>query len=230
MKTVLITGANRGIGLEFTKQYLDKGRRVFACARNLEQADELQQLKETAADQLTLVQLDVTDPQSRKQLSKTLGDQQLHLLINNAGYFGESNRLGQLDEEDWQRIFRVNVMAPIKLVEILRSNLAETGAATVAFLSSKMGSMKDNTSGGSYLYRSSKAALNAAGKSLAMDLAEEKIKVVLLHPGWVQTDMGGPNALIDTTTSVQGMCRVIEGLTSDQSGNFIAYDGTVVPW
>lgn len=230
MKTVLITGANRGIGLEFTKQYLEKGRRVFACARNLEQAEQLQQLKTEAQDQLTLVRLDVTDAQSRTQLSKTLGDQQLHLLINNAGYYGQSNRLGQLDEEDWERIFRINVMAPIKLVEILRSNLAEAGAASVAILSSKMGSMKDNTSGGSYLYRSSKAALNAAGKSLALDLAEESTKVVLLHPGWVKTDMGGPNALIDTTTSVQGMRKVIEGLTMEQTGNFFAYDGTVVPW
>ena len=136
----------------------------------------------------------------------------------------------EMSEAEWEKVFRTNVIAPIKMVEILRSNLVEAGSATVAILSSKMGSMSDNTSGGSYLYRSSKAALNAAGKSLAIDLAEEKIKVVLLHPGWVLTDMGGPNALIDATTSVQGMRRVIQGVTAQSSGEFVAYDGTVIPW
>lgn len=230
MKTVLITGASRGLGLEFTKQYLEKGNRIIACARDPQQSEGLQALASQYPDTLQLLALDVTDPQSRKALLDAVGDKQIHLLINNAGYFGETNQLGRLDEADWDKVFRTNVMAPIKMVEILRSNLVNAGSATVALLSSKMGSVADNTSGGSYVYRSSKAALNAAGKSLAIDLAEEKIKVVLLHPGWVLTDMGGPNALIDATTSVQGMRRVIDGLTASQSGDFIAYDGTVIPW
>jgi len=229
MKTVLITGASRGLGLEFTRQYLEQGCRVIACARNPDASQGLSKLKESEAN-LTVYPLDVTDSASRKALAAKVADQQIHLLINNAGYYGENNRLGHLSEAEWEKVFRTNVIAPIKMVEILRSNLVEAGSATVAILSSKMGSMSDNTSGGSYLYRSSKAALNAAGKSLAIDLAEEKIKVVLLHPGWVLTDMGGPNALIDATTSVQGMRRVIQGVTAESSGEFVAYDGTVIPW
>lgn len=113
---------------------------------------------------------------------------------------------------------------------MLRSNLVNAEQATVALLSSKMGSISDNTSGGSYIYRSSKAALNAAAKSLSMDLAGEKIKVAILHPGWVRTDMGGPNGLIDAPTSIGGLRRVLANLTWEQSGQFIAYDGTVIPW
>ncbi len=230
MKTVLITGANRGIGLEFTKQYLAEGNRVFATARDPAAAHDLLKLQEINKEMLTVLPLDVTDPQSRKQLSKSLGDQIIHLLINNAGYYGEGNQLTQLDEQEWLKVFHINSIAPIKLVQVLRSNLANSGSSTVAMLSSKMGSVTDNTSGGSYIYRSSKAALNAAAKSLAVDLAEEKIKVVILHPGWVQTDMGGANALIDTTTSVKGLRKVIGNLKANQSGDFIAYDGTLIPW
>ena len=127
-------------------------------------------------------------------------------------------------------MFLINCIAPIKMVELLRSNLVNAGSATVALLSSKMGSIADNGSGGKYAYRSSKAALNAAAKSLAIDLATEQIKVVALHPGWVQTDMGGPNALIDAKTSITGMRKVIAGLKASQSGDFIGYDGTLIPW
>lgn len=230
MKTILITGANRGLGLEFTRQYLAAGHRVIATARNPETAEGLQAWHQAHPDQLTLYPLDVTDAASRKALSKAVGDKVIHLLINNAGYYGDTSPLGKLDEAEWSRVFHINCIAPIKMVELLRSNLVEAGTATVAMLSSKMGSMGDNTSGGSYLYRSSKAALNAATKSLALDLAPEQIKVVALHPGWVLTDMGGPNALIDTPTSVSGMRKIIDGLKPSQSGDFITYDGTLVPW
>lgn len=230
MKTILITGANRGLGLEFTRQYLEAGNRVIATARDLETAEQLSQLKNQYDDMLLLYSLDVTDPQSRQALSRAVGNKVIHLLINNAGYYGKVNELGKLDTEEWLKVFEINSIAPIKMVEILRSNLVNAESATVVMLSSKMGSMTDNTSGGTYLYRSAKAALNAAAKSLSIDLAAEKIKVVMLHPGWVLTDMGGPNALIDVQTSVKGMRRVIDGLKPRQSGDFIAYDGTVVPW
>ncbi len=230
MKTILITGANRGLGLEFTHQYLEAGNRVIATARDLETAEQLSQLKNQYGDMLLLYSLDVTDPQSRQALSHAVGNKVIHLLINNAGYYGKANELGKLDTDEWLKVFEINSIAPIKMVEILRSNLVNAESATVVMLSSKMGSMTDNTSGGTYLYRSAKAALNAAAKSLSIDLAAEKIKVVMLHPGWVLTDMGGPNALIDVQTSVKGMRRVIDGLKPRQSGDFIAYDGTVVPW
>lgn len=230
MKTILITGASRGLGLEFTRQYLAADNRVIATARHPDQSDGLQTLKQEFGNNLTLHALDVTDQASRRALSDAVGDKVIHLLINNAGYYGNTDPLGKLDEKEWSKVFHINCIAPIKMVEELRSNLMDAGSATIAMLSSKMGSMGDNTSGGSYIYRSSKAALNAATKSLAIDLAQEQIKVVALHPGWVLTDMGGPSALIDAATSVNGMRKVIDGLKPQQSGDFIAYDGTLVPW
>ncbi|RLT98105.1 SDR family oxidoreductase [Ketobacter sp.] len=230
MKTVFITGASRGLGLEFTKQYLVAGNRVIATARDPGQSAGLQQLAQEYGDNLKLYPLDVTDAQSRRKVSTAVGDRVIHLLINNAGYYGNSNSLGSLDEAEWAKVFHINSIAPVKMVELLRSNLVNAGSATIAMLSSKMGSMGDNSSGGSYIYRSSKVALNAATKSLSIDLAAEQIKVVALHPGWVLTEMGGPNALIDTATSVSGMRKVIDGLKAKQSGDFIAYDGTLIPW
>lgn len=230
MKTVLVTGANRGLGLEFAHQYLEQGTRVIATVRDMAKATELQALGQQHGNRLTIKTLDVSDAASRKALAESISDQPIHLLINNAGVSGGWGELGKLDEATWLKVLHTNTIAPIKLTEILRSNLMAAEDATVAILSSKMGSMGDNTSGGSYIYRSSKAALNAAAKSLAIDLARDRIKVAILHPGWVRTDMGGPNGLIDAPVSVSGMRRVIAGLTKDQCGEFIAYDGTVIPW
>lgn len=230
MKTVLITGTNRGLGLEFVKQYLEAGQRVIATARDPGKAAELQALHKQYPQQFSLYALDVASADSRKQFARDIGNQPVHLLIHNAGVHGGWGELGQLNEEEWLRCLHINSIAPVKMVEILRANLNNAEQATVAVLSSKMGSVADNTSGGSYVYRSSKAALNAAVRSLALDLKGENIKVVLLHPGWVRTDMGGPNGLIDPPASIGGMRRVIDKLTWDQCGSFIAYDGTVVPW
>lgn len=230
MKTVLITGTNRGLGLEFTRQYLAAGQRVIATARAPQDCPDLQALLADYPEHLTLHALDVTSDESRKALSKAVGDQAIHLLINNAGVHGGWGQLGQLDEAQWLQCLHINSIAPIKLVEALRANLVNAEQATVAILSSKMGSIADNTSGGSYIYRSSKAALNAAARSLAVDLAGEKIKVAILHPGWVRTDMGGPHGLIDTAISIGGLRRVLANLTWEQSGAFIAYDGTLIPW
>lgn len=230
MKTILITGTNRGLGLEFVKQYLEAGQKVIATARDPGKASELQALRERYPQQLSLHALDVISADSRKRFANAIGDQPVHLLINNAGVHGGWGQLGKLDEDAWLKCLHINSIAPIKMVEILRANLVNAEQATVAILSSKMGSIADNTSGGSYIYRSSKAALNAAAKSLAVDLQGEKIKVVILHPGWVRTDMGGPNGLIDPPTSIGGMRRVLANLTWEQCGSFIAYDGTVIPW
>jgi len=230
MKTVLITGTNRGLGLEFVKQYLEAGQHVIATARDPSSADELQALLDQYPKSLSIYALDVASADSRKQFVKAIGDQPVHLFIHNAGVHGGWGQLGKLNEDEWLKCLHINSIAPIKMVEALRANLANAEQSTVAILSSKMGSMADNTSGGSYVYRSSKAALNAAAKSLAIDLKGDKIKVVILHPGWVRTDMGGPNGLIDPPTSIGGMRRVLANLTWDQCGSFIAYDGTVIPW
>lgn len=230
MKTVLVTGANRGLGFEFTKQYLEQGCRVIATVRDTGKAEALAPLTQRFGDKLAIRMLDVSDASSRQQLAASLDNQPIHVLINNAGVSGGWGELGKLDEALWLKVLQINAIAPIKLTELLRANLAAAEDATVVFLSSKMGSMADNTSGGSYVYRSSKAALNAAAKSLAIDLGREHIKVAILHPGWVRTDMGGPNGLIDAPVSVSGMRRVISGLARDQCGAFIAYDGTMIPW
>ena len=161
MKTVFITGASRGLGLEFSKQYLAAGNRVIATARNPEQSAGLQSLLQEYGEHLKIYSLDVTSEQSRRAVLEAVGDRVIHILINNAGYYGNSNALGKLDEAEWAKVFHINCIAPIKMVELLRSNLVNAGSATIAMLSSKMGSMGDNTSGGSYIYRSSKAALNA---------------------------------------------------------------------
>lgn len=229
MKTVVISGANRGIGLEFVKQYLDDGWRVIAGCRAPESAFELNKLQESGA--LMVLPLNVVDQSSRENFCRAVGDQPVHLFINNAGIYGPKDAmLGNIDEQTWLEVLHVNTVAPLKMVELLHQNLLATESATIAVLSSKMGSISDNTSGGVYIYRSSKAAVNIVAKSLALDLADDQIKVVALHPGWVQTEMGGPNALIDTQTSVGGMRRVISNLSQQQSGSFISYDGTLIPW
>ncbi|MDX1694530.1 MAG: SDR family oxidoreductase [Ketobacteraceae bacterium] len=229
MKTVVITGANRGIGLEFVRQYQEEGWKVIAGCRSPESAAELNKLQ--AKGNLTVLPVDVSNNVSRRNFSKAIGDQAIHLFINNAGIYGPKTALlGNIDEEAWLDVFRVNTIAPLKMVELFHQNLMAAESSTVAILSSKMGSIDDNGSGGVYIYRSSKAAVNAVAKSLAIDLESDQIKVVALHPGWVQTEMGGPDALIDTRTSVGGMRRVIKQLTKGQSGSFISYDGTLIPW
>ena len=229
MKTVVITGANRGIGLEFVRQYQEEGWNVIAGCRAPESAIDLNQLQEKG--NLMVLPVDVGNDVSRRNFCKAIGDQPVHLYINNAGIYGPKTALlGNIDEDEWLNVLRVNTIAPLKMVELFHQNLIAAESSTVAILSSKMGSIDDNGSGGVYIYRSSKAAVNAVAKSLAIDLQSDQIKVVALHPGWVQTEMGGPNALIDTYTSVSGMRRVIKNLGQDQSGSFVSYDGTLIPW
>jgi NAD(P)-dependent dehydrogenase (short-subunit alcohol dehydrogenase family) len=230
MKSVLITGTNRGLGLEFVRQYLTNGWQVYATAREPSRHASLQEMAAASGGRLVLLPLRTDNPDSRQQLADALLNKPLHLLINNAGVSGGWGELGELSEQRWLEVFNINCVAPVKLTELLLPNLRAAGDATVVMLSSKMSSMGDNTSGGSHIYRSSKAALNATARSLAIDLAPMKIKVAILHPGWVRTDMGGPNGLIDPATSVTGMRKVIDGLTRKQAGTFIAYDGSAIPW
>ncbi|EEX92892.1 putative oxidoreductase [Vibrio orientalis CIP 102891 = ATCC 33934] len=227
MKTVLITGANRGIGLSLTKLYLAQGWHVHATYRNAGGSSELLQL--ASAEQLECHQVDITDYPAITELASQLPA--IDLLINNAGYYGPKGYdFGNTDVEEWRKVFEINAIAPLKLVEAFAPNLRQGSLKKVACLSSKVGSMTENTSGGGYIYRSSKAALNSVVKSLSNDLTEQGFTVLALHPGWVQTEMGGPNALIDTQTSANGLSQVIENAEQAQSGKFINYDGSELPW
>lgn len=225
--TVLVTGTNRGIGLEFVKQYAIDGWKVIACSREPEVSQELRGLAQ--AYDIETIALDVGDFSQVDAVAQQLRGRNIDLLINNAGIYPESS-LGDLDFEAWAEAFKINCMAPLKMAEAFSEHLSNSHLQKIATLSSKMGSIDDNTSGGSYIYRTSKAAVNMAMKSLAIDLKPLGISVVTLHPGWVQTDMGGTNALITTQASVTGLRQVIEHLSLHNTGKFIAYDGNEIPW
>lgn len=226
--TILITGANRGIGLEYVKQYAEHGHQVIATARNPAQATALQQLAATHRC-IEIQPLDVADISAIRHLAERLGDRRLDILINNAGVYPDS-RLGQCDPQAWIQAFQVNCLSTYYLAEACLPHLRRAPTAKLIAMTSKMGSIDDNGSGGEYLYRTSKTALNMLVKSLAIDLRAQHIWVAALHPGWVRTDMGGPNGLIDTTTSVRGLRSVIAQLDERQSGQFIAYDGQSIAW
>ena len=227
MATVLITGANRGLGLEFCKQYADEGWDVLACCRNPETADKLADIP-----QVRVLPLDVSDFAQIDKLAAQLQDTAIDVLINNAGIYGDSPRrsFGQLDYAAWTQTLTINTQAPVKMAEAFLPHLQRGDKKMLVSISSQMGSIADNGSGGSIVYRTSKAALNAAMKSIAIDLAEQGIGVLILHPGWVKTDMGGPNGLIDSKESVAGMRQVIARFTLAQSGGFLKYDGSSLPW
>ncbi|SDW83130.1 SDR family oxidoreductase [Nitrosomonas oligotropha] len=232
MRTMLITGANRGIGLEFVRQYAADGWRVVACCRKPAAAEALNRLAAQYPDQITVHALDVIDHAQIDQLAQTLSEQPIDLLINNAGVYppARGDALGETDYAAWQQAFAVNTMAPLKITEAFIQRIARSELKTIATITSKMGSIADNRGGGSYIYRSSKAGVNIVMKSLSIDLNPKKIIAVVLHPGWVKTDMGGPGALITAEQSVTGMRRVIGNLTLQDSGKFYAFDGQVVPW
>lgn len=231
MQTVLITGANRGLGLEFCRQYAAAGDQVIAACRQPDRAEQLQAL----AGQYPHIQveaLDVADLKQIEALAAKLADRKIDVLINNAGVYGDQSGcgFGKLDYQAWANTLAINVMAPVKMAECFLPQLKRSSKPLIASVSSLMGSMTDNTSGGSILYRSSKAGLNAALKSLSIDLRASGIGVLILHPGWVRTDMGGPNGLIDVEESVSGMRRVIDDFSLADTGRFVKYDGSALPW
>lgn len=232
MRTVLITGTNRGIGLEFVRQYAIAGWRVLACCRDPAKAEVLTRLAAQHSERITIYSLDVANHQQIEQLSQTLSNQVIDLLINNAGVYPpeRGDAFGKTDYAAWAYTFEVNTMAPLKMAEAFIQQISKSELKTIITITSKMGSISDNRGGGSYIYRSSKAAVNIVMKSLSIDLNPKGIIVVLLHPGWVRTDMGGPNGLISAEQSVNGMRHVISMLKSADSGKFYAFDGQIVPW
>jgi NAD(P)-dependent dehydrogenase (short-subunit alcohol dehydrogenase family) len=229
--TILITGANRGIGLEFARQYAADGWRVLACCRDPQSATELRSLTGGAGGSVGVYRLDVRDFARAADLAREIGDVPIDLLLSNAGVYGPNKMfLGQIDYVAWAEVLAVNTMAPLRLVECFVEHVARSDRKLIACISSTMGSMARNTEGRHYLYRSSKAALNAVVKSLSIDLAPRGIAVVSLCPGWVRTDMGGPDASLAPAESVGSLRRVLGGLTPADTGKFLYYDGRETPW
>ena len=228
---LLITGTSRGIGLEMVRVSVERGWRVFACCRHPQQAESLLGLAALAPGKVSVHIADMRELATLQSLAYELRNESIDMLINNAGIYGpDQNRFGEVDVAGWQDAFQVNCIAPLKLAELMLGQLQGGEQKTIACLSSKMASMADNGSGGSYIYRSSKAALNAVVKSMSVDLAPQGIKAVALHPGWVKTDMGGPNAEISCRESVSRLFEILLALNASDSGRFIDIDGKDIPW
>jgi NAD(P)-dependent dehydrogenase (short-subunit alcohol dehydrogenase family) len=231
MPAVLITGASRGLGFELAKQYAVEGWRVIACCRKPEDAIALEKLAPSARDMISVVAMDVADNDTVRNAALTLKDVVVDILINSAGIAGVPQQsTGKIDYAWWARVLDVNTMGPLRVLEAFTDNLARSERRLVVTITSGMGSLADNTSGGSIAYRSSKAAVNMVMRSAAIDLAPRGITCVLINPGWVKTDMGGPDATLSPQQSVSAMRRLIETLGPNDSGKFYNYDGREYPW
>jgi len=231
MPSTLITGANRGLGLEFARQYLADGWHVYAACRDPDSASELRRLADASGHKLQILALDVTDPASVKTAAAELDGKATDLLLNNAGVMGDRGQtIGNIDYEAWAKVLEANTMGPMRVSEAFVDHVARSERKLIVTLTSGMGSLADNTSGGSIAYRSSKAAVNMVMRSLAIDLAPRGITCVVVNPGWVQTDMGGPHATITPAQSVTMLRRFIETLGPAQSGKFFNYDGREYAW
>jgi NAD(P)-dependent dehydrogenase (short-subunit alcohol dehydrogenase family) len=231
MPTILITGANRGIGLALTRVYAEDGWRVLAACRKPDAADDLQALAKMH-DAVEVEALDVTDARAIAGLAKKIGDRPIDVLFNNAGQMGPrgAQSFDSIDYDAWQEVLRVNLLAPVAMAQAFADNVAASERRVVAMMSSTMGSIAENTSGGYYIYGTSKAALNMAVRKLAADLRGKRVIVVAFHPGWVRTDMGGSGASLSPARSAAGLKRVIDRLGLDDSGHFRRYDGSEPPW
>ncbi len=225
---IVITGANRGIGLEFCRQYLGRGETVDAAARRPDEAKELQALAASSGGRLRIHACDVQDDASVKAFAASVAEGPVDLLINNAGVMGEMQSLEALDLSDVQNTFDVNALGPIRVTRALLPLLQKAKGAKVAHITSKMGAVSDNTSGGAYGYRMSKAALNMASKSMAVDFADTGLTFIVVNPGWVQTDMGGGNAPTPVEESVGNLIRVFDRVGLKDSGKFFNHTGEEV--
>jgi NAD(P)-dependent dehydrogenase (short-subunit alcohol dehydrogenase family) len=227
MPSVLISGASRGLGLEFVRQYAAEGWQVHAACREPDSAASLQ----AVAGDVVLHRLEVAEKGSLDALALSVKSLALDLVIANAGVSGPRSMTPELvDRDSWLETLAVNTIAPLALAGALRRNLEKGQQKKVVAISSRLGSIGCNDSGGLYVYRSAKAALNAAWKSLAIDWQGAGMICVVLHPGWVATDMGGPSADLQPPESVTGMRNVIAGLTPASNGHFYNYDGAELPW
>ena len=223
MPTVLVTGAARGLGLDFTRQYVAKGWKVIACARKPEA------LKLLGGD-VQSHKLEVTDYAAVTALANTLSGEAIDVLICNAGIAGrEATVLGSIDPNVWRQTFEVNTLAPLMMAEAFVEHVARSQQKKLIAISSRLGSITHATNG-RYAYRASKTALNMEWKGLSIDTAAKGLICVVMHPGCVQTDMGGSAAPLTIDQSVPAMVKVIDGLTPEQNGHFINYDGSEIAW
>jgi NAD(P)-dependent dehydrogenase (short-subunit alcohol dehydrogenase family) len=222
MPTYLVTGANRGLGLEFARQLSRRGDRVIATARNPKDAPELNGLD------VRVEPLDVTDDASIARLATTLAGEPIDVLINNAGVGQTTDTLADLTAMELLRVFHANAVGPMMVAKALLPNVRAGGRRLIVSLSSVMGSIASTSSGGSYAYRASKAALNMLNRTMAIEL--EDVTCIVLHPGWVKTDMGGAGARLEIPESIAGMLRVIDGLSQGDDGRYLDYQGNELPW
>lgn len=225
METVVITGANRGIGLALTRRFLRAGKRVVATCRNLETF----QIGEDRAN-LDVVKLDVTDGEAVSAFASNISGEVVDVLLNNAGVIGgDARSVDDVDYGAWREAFEVNTLAPFRLSVALRANLLRSARPRVVTLSSQMGSL-DRKGSGSYAYRGSKAAANKVMQALAQEFHGDGIVVCPVHPGWVQTDMGGTHAEISADVSASGLFDLLESLTMRDTGQFWTWEGKKHPW
>lgn len=230
MSTILITGANRGIGLELVRQYLDAGNRVYACCRQPDSADDLATLARNSKGTLSIHQMDVSDEQSIKACAEALSGIAIDVLINNAGIMGGENQsFGNASLDDWLHTIQVNTIGPFRVAESFKSHLEAAEAPKMITISSQVGA-STFTMPGIYAYASSKAAVNKVMQTLASEWQTTGICVALMHPGWVKTDMGGAEADITPQASAQGIRQVIEKITLADSGKFFKWNGDIHPW
>jgi NAD(P)-dependent dehydrogenase (short-subunit alcohol dehydrogenase family) len=226
----VITGANRGIGAEFVRQLIARGDHVDAGARDPHAATALLDLAARHADKLRVHGCDVSDDASVRGFAQALGDVAVDVLVNNAGVMGKMQSLEALDLEDVKHTFDVNALGAVRVTRALLAHLEHAKTRRVVQITSGMGSITDNASGGAYGYRMSKAGLNMANKSMSVDLRARGFTCVVINPGWVKTDMGGAGATITAEDSVRKMLAIIDGLTPEQTGSFLNFRGGTYPY
>lgn len=230
-KTILVTGANRGIGLEIVRQYAESGCTVLACCRSPDSATELQNLAKSNS-YISIHQLDVCDETQIIKLAEKLNDISIDILFNNAGVAGSGVAFGEVKFNDLIDTFKTDAAAPVMVAQAFIPHVAKSQKKLIVNMSSLLGSIELNTdnSWGWFSYRVSKSALNSATRCMANQLNEMGITVVAMHPGWVLTDMGGNDAEITVEISVSGIRRVLEKVTLTDSGDFLGFDGSRLPW
>jgi len=223
MKSVVVTGANRGIGFELAKQLLDSGFRVYATYRS-----EMGGLASLSNQNLSIHQMDVRDPAGIDNLSNSI-EGKIDLLINNAGVAdGRWQSISEIDMQHALEVIEINSIAPVLITQKLLNQMSDD--STIVMMSSLMGSISDCMSGRSYAYRASKTALNMFSIAMKNELQTQGVSILILHPGWVETDMGGPNATVSPEQSVSGMIERINEHNLSMSGRYVQYDGTPIEW
>jgi NAD(P)-dependent dehydrogenase (short-subunit alcohol dehydrogenase family) len=231
MSTIMIVGATRGIGLELTKQYANEGNQVIACARDTANASLLNEIA-SGSENIKIEQLDIADAGSIESASSRIGEEAIDSVIIVAGWVGgmpDNQTIDNIDIDEWHNTLNINTIGPLLVAKAFKSNLAASGNGNLMILSSQLAA-STWPMGGMYIYSTTKAAVSKVGQILALDWAEDPIIVSIMHPGWVQTDMGGPTAEITAEESASGIRNVLSGLTKEDSGNFYKWNGDIHPW